>query len=327
MNTGRRGLRPWGPRGNHPTRDGRRTHPQRRVDLGYMDVANIAYDRTGGGTPVVLLHGLAHRRQTWYPVMKNLAHRHDAIALDLPGCGSSPHPPERERYDVAALAETVRRFCAELGVERPHVVGNSLGGAVALELGACGFATSVTVLSPIGFNTGPQQNGYRLLARSATLASLLPQRLWRAAAASPPGRAVARRALRGDSSSHSARGLVFDTSVLTPGSSFLRMLPQVAGYAFTGTVTCPVAVAWGDRDRLLSPGGAHRALNRIPHARQVTLLRCGHIPMADNPRAVADEILQTCHDADTVGTANPSGTGEPGSRGADAVSTPGGGSH
>ncbi|WP_141922769.1 alpha/beta fold hydrolase [Haloactinospora alba] len=294
-----------------------------------MDVARIAYDRTGSGTPVVLLHGLAHRRQTWYPVMRNLAHRHEAIALDLPGCGSSPDPPEGERYDVAALAETVRRFCAELGVDRPHVVGNSLGGAVALELGACGFAASATALSPVGFNAGAQQNGHRLLAQSATLASLLPQRLWRAAAGSRPGRAVARRALRGDPSSHSARGLVFDTSVLTPGSPFLRMLPRVADYTFTGTVPCPVTVAWGDRDRLLPPGNARRALNRIPHARQVTLLRCGHIPMSDNPRAVAHEILQTCHEADsagTVGTAAASGARDPGAQGADATSAPGGGS-
>nr|WP_239648849.1 alpha/beta hydrolase [Nocardiopsis chromatogenes] len=58
-----------------------------------------------------------------------------------------------------------------------------------------------------------------------------------------------------------------------------------------------MTVAWGDRDRLLPPSGARTALRRIPHARLVSLLGCGHIPMADAPRLVAAEILQTTRSA------------------------------
>ncbi|WP_046472511.1 alpha/beta fold hydrolase, partial [Allosalinactinospora lopnorensis] len=117
-------------------------------------------------------------------------------------------------------------------------------------------------------------------------------------------RAVARRVLRGDHTAPAARQVRFDATALSPDSPFVRLAPLVAEYAFSAPdVPCPVTIAWGDRDRLLPAAGAHRALRRIPHARQVTLLGCGHIPMADNPRAVAAEILQTCRAARGAGEA------------------------
>ncbi|WP_344102322.1 alpha/beta hydrolase [Nocardiopsis rhodophaea] len=259
-----------------------------------MDTTRIVYERGGSGTPVVLLHGLGHRRQAWYPVMADLRERHEVIALDLPGFGDSPAPDVERAYDVPSLVDTVRRFCDDLGLDRPHLVGNSLGGAVALELGAAGAASSVTALSPIGFNPPPAGAGARLLAGAAQVAAFVPPSVLRAATHSPAGRALARRALRGDPSDPADRHLAFDASAITAGSPYVRLAPHVAAYTFTASVVpCPVTIAWGDRDRLLPPSGARRALRRIPHARQVTLLGCGHIPMSDHPRAVAAEILRT----------------------------------
>ncbi|MFC3998853.1 alpha/beta fold hydrolase [Nocardiopsis sediminis] len=260
-----------------------------------MGELRITYDRWGDGAPIVLLHGLGHRRQAWYPVVRRLAADHDVVALDLPGFGGSAPPAAADPYDISTLVATVQRFCDRLGLERPHLVGNSLGGAIALELGARGFAASVTALSPIGFATGRTGAGTRVLARGARLASRVPERVWVAAAGSPPGRTVARHVLRGDPSADAARDLVFDATVLAAGSPFVRLAVHVADYAFTaGAVPCPVTVAWGDRDRVLPATGAVRALRRIPHARIVTLLDCGHVPMADRPNTVAAEILRTC---------------------------------
>jgi pimeloyl-ACP methyl ester carboxylesterase len=263
-----------------------------------METSGMVYDRWGDGVPVLLLHGLGHRRQTWYAVARHLAAGHDVVAPDLPGFGASPLPGAADRYDIEALVDTVRRFCADLGWDRPHVAGNSLGGAIALELGARGFAASVTALSPIGFGSAREGAGARVLARGARLAARIPEPVRVAAADSPPLRSIARRVLRGDPSAASARRLAFDATVLSAGSPFVRLVPHVAAYAFRARrVPCPVTIAWGDRDRLLPAAGARRALRRIPHARQVSLLGCGHIPMADNPRAVAAEIRQTCRTA------------------------------
>ncbi|MBB4932707.1 pimeloyl-ACP methyl ester carboxylesterase [Lipingzhangella halophila] len=263
-----------------------------------MGETRIVYDRKGAGSPIVLLHGLGHRRQAWKKVMKRLAKHHEVIALDLPGFGKSSGPPTGDPYDLRSLVDTVQLMCAELGLQRPHFAGNSLGGAIALELGARGVAASVTALSPVGFNAVATRAGFRLLAHSARAAARIPEPVRLAAAGSRPGRAAARRILRGDHAAESAQHIRFDARKLSSDSPFVRLAPIVARYSFAApNVPCPVTIAWGDRDRLLPPSGAQRAQRRIPHARQVMLLGCGHIPMADNPRAVAAEIMQTCRSA------------------------------
>lgn len=123
-----------------------------------------------------------------------------------------------------------------------------------------------------------------------------------AAADSPPGRALARRMLRGEVSDPADRHLAFDARAIAAGSAYVRLAPYAAAYTFSAPeVPCPVTVAWGDRDRLLPPSGARRALRRIPHARQVVLLGCGHIPMSESPRIVAAEILRTIGDTRSRG--------------------------
>src|SRR5580765_5153978 len=99
-----------------------------------MISANIAYTRQGAGDPLVLMHGIGHRRQGWRPVMEPLAERFDVIAIDLPGFGESPTLPANIPYDIESTVERLREFFAALGISAPHVAGNSLGGALALEL-------------------------------------------------------------------------------------------------------------------------------------------------------------------------------------------------
>ncbi|GAB3483198.1 alpha/beta fold hydrolase [Nocardiopsis coralliicola] len=255
----------------------------------------MAYDRAGSGTPVVLLHGLGHRRQAWTRVIRALGPGFDAAAPDLPGFGATPPPPPGAPYDVAALADTVAEWADGLGWERPHLVGNSLGGAIALELARRGRAASVTLFSPVGFADPGTRAGMYALAAGAGAASRVPAHIRQAVAASPPGRSLARRALRGDPKASGSRDLVFDASVLNSGSAFVRLIPEIARHRFSGPVHCPVTVGWGDRDRLLRPSNAVRALRLIPHARTVILLGCGHIPMADAPGRVAAEIRRTAN--------------------------------
>ncbi|KII00263.1 alpha/beta hydrolase [Streptomonospora alba] len=268
-----------------------------------MKTSRIVYDRWGTGEPVLMLHGLGHHRRAWQPLVADLAPYYQVVAPDLPGFGDSPAPaPDapyepRSVYDVGFLVDAVLELCADLGLDRPHVVGNSLGGAVALEMAARGRAASVTALSPIGFGSAARTAGARVLALGARGAARIPPALVRAAAHTAPARALAQRILRADPGSPAARDIAFDTSVIAPGSPFVRMVPHVARYTFAGTVECPVTVAWGERDRLLPPAGARRALHRIPHARRVALAGCGHIPMADDPRTVAAVILRTCRGA------------------------------
>jgi pimeloyl-ACP methyl ester carboxylesterase len=76
-----------------------------------------------------------------------------------------------------------------------------------------------------------------------------------------------------------------------------------AATAFTGIVPAgiPVTIAWGTNDRLLPPRQALVAKERIPQARVVPLPGCGHVPMTDNPRMVADVLLRGSRVAQHIG--------------------------
>jgi pimeloyl-ACP methyl ester carboxylesterase len=93
------------------------------LDVGYCDV--------GTGPPVVLLHGyVGDGEATWHPQLRALGDEFRLIAWDAPGAGASADPPEE--LGVAGYADCVAGFVAALGLSRPHLVGLSLGGAVAL---------------------------------------------------------------------------------------------------------------------------------------------------------------------------------------------------
>ncbi len=114
---------------------------------------DLAYTRRGtpGAPPLVLLHGIGHRRQAWDPVIEELARDYDVIAPDLSGFGESPAFAGGIRYSMDNACDHLLTQFERWGVTKPHVAGNSLGGAIALELGARGLVASATALSPAGF--------------------------------------------------------------------------------------------------------------------------------------------------------------------------------
>jgi len=117
-------------------------------------MAQLAFARCGAGAPLVLLHGLGLSRRAWDPVVPALAEHFDVLAVDLPGFGhSEPLPPQLEPQP-SALATAVAGLLDDLGIVAPHVVGNSLGGWVALELARLRPVASLTLLSPAGLWTG-----------------------------------------------------------------------------------------------------------------------------------------------------------------------------
>src|SRR3954464_9053177 len=107
----------------------------------------LAHARTGSGPPLLLLHGLGSCKEMWRPVVPMLARSHDVIAVDLPGFGASP--PGAETVD--GLADEIAAFLDALGLDAVRVAGNSMGGGLALALGARGRVASACAISPIGF--------------------------------------------------------------------------------------------------------------------------------------------------------------------------------
>ena len=218
------------------------------------------------------------------------------IALDLPGFGESAPLPAGVTPSAAALAAAVATFLDDVGVARPHLAGNSLGGWVALELARLGRAASLTLVSPGGF----WSEGER---RWATATLRLTRWLVRTFAGQLPrllGSARGRRVVMSQVFAHPERipaaAAIADARAFAeaPGfdATFAVASRPGSGFRDGAAITCPVTVAWGDRDLLLLPRQASVAAARLQGARVVTLAGCGHTPMWDDPEQVARVLLE-----------------------------------
>jgi pimeloyl-ACP methyl ester carboxylesterase len=265
--------------------------------------SSLAYTRSGSGAPLVLLHGIGLNRSSWNPVVPTLAQHFDVIAVDLPGFGDSAEATSAEASSAQAtsaqghpraLAEAVAVLLAELSVTTPHVAGNSLGGWVALELAALYPVASVTLIDPAGL----WKQGAPLYCRISLRASR-----WLARYAARPlsylvrfrlGRVLALGQTHGRPT-RLTPGYARETIAAMgtcPGFEATLAATARQGYRATAPITAPVKLAFGSRDILLLRGQS-RHLDQLPPGTQAeTLPGCGHVPMADDPGAVAELITR-----------------------------------
>ena len=108
----------------------------------------LAYDDSGAGTPVVLLHGLGSSRRRWDPIVDDLAGEVRCIAVDLPGHGDSSD----EGCDAVSALRAVDAVVVALGLRRPVVVGHSMGAIVALLYAATRPTRSAVAVDPLGLH-------------------------------------------------------------------------------------------------------------------------------------------------------------------------------
>ncbi|MHC1563188.1 alpha/beta fold hydrolase [Actinomycetospora sp. C-140] len=253
----------------------------------------LAHTRTGTGEPVLLLHGITHRRQGWDLVAPLLAQEREVWALDMPDHGESPDLPGDYGGDIAPLADAVEAFCRAQGLERPHVVGNSMGGLVALELAARGTVRSATALSPAGFWSRAERGYARaVLGGAHALLAVTPSRRLERMLAVP----VLRTAIVGLLLAHPSRidpvQITGDLRGLShPGTSFATMLAHLDTWVPPRRASVPTTVGWGARDLLLPRWQSRRLRRALPDAAVYVLPGCGHVPMGDDPALVADLIL------------------------------------
>jgi pimeloyl-ACP methyl ester carboxylesterase len=252
--------------------------------------------RGGSGPPLVCLHGFTDTWRVWELVLPALERRHDVLALTLAGhAGGAPIEGE---VGAAALADAVERAMDAAGFETAHLVGNSLGGYVALRLAERDRARTVVALAPAG-GWARGDESYRELLRFQ--AALLEQA--KAAAphaeailASPEGR---RRATRytavnfehipAELLAHQVRGAAACEAALPLIDHAYRegwsLAPERIG--------CPVRIVWGTDDMLMPwPSAAARFRDEwLPHADWVELDGVGHCPQLDVPLETAQLIL------------------------------------
>jgi pimeloyl-ACP methyl ester carboxylesterase len=254
----------------------------------------LNHHRGGTGEPLVLIHGIGSRWQMWEPVLSSLEPQRDVIALDLPGFAASPPPPAGTPPGVDSLTRLVSEFLDGLGLERPHVAGNSLGGWISLELAKRGRVRSATLLSPAGFHNDRE----RIYERACLWTAVRAARLLAPVADKLARSRIARKLSFGMFVARpeqiSPEDAAASTRALADAWWFDETLAALVNDRFTGgeRIDVPVTIAWGEKDRLLLPRQAPRAGRTVPAARLVTLRGCGHVPTYDDPEQVAGVLLE-----------------------------------
>ncbi|MGH3870514.1 MAG: alpha/beta fold hydrolase [Pseudonocardiaceae bacterium] len=242
---------------------------------------------------MVLLHGAGHRRQGWLPVIDLLAKHRDVISVDFPGFGESPPLPDHLPYELDTAVLVLSEFFADLGLDRPHVAGNSMGGLVSLVLAQRNMVRSVTALSPAGLWTPMGRRVSLAMVRQVyRTARHMPPRLATRLAQTTAGRALMTGVLFARPDLLQPQVLLADMQAMISAVGFRPSLAAGNKIIFTGRIPdVPVTIAWGRWDLLFRRPRAESVIRLIPHVRLLRLPGCGHVPMNDNPDLVAHVLL------------------------------------
>jgi pimeloyl-ACP methyl ester carboxylesterase len=261
--------------------------------------------RGGAGSPLLLLHGVSGIWRAWSPVLPYLEDRHDVLAPTLLGHGGASVLDPRVPPSIGALADGIEDHLDRAGVGALHIVGNSLGGWIAIELARRGRALSLVLFSPGG--------AWRSQRRIEATATALRVSIDGVARVAGHADVIASRAV--------LRWLLLSTQVAHPGrvrpewvsasiraaalapvvDELLRTLPRQQVESIPAGQTYPIRLVWPEHDRVLpfAHFGAPM-LERIPDAELVRLAGVGHVPMSDDPATVARLILEVTSAVDAA---------------------------
>jgi pimeloyl-ACP methyl ester carboxylesterase len=265
----------------------------------------VAYQDAGSGDEALLLiHGMAGSSETWRAVIPQLSKKYRVVAPDLLGHGLSAKP--RSDYSLGAFAVLLRDLLDELGVSRATVIGQSLGGGVAMQFAYQhpDYCQRLVLISSGGL--GPDV-GWTLRLLSAPGAELILPVI------APPPVVNAGNKLRSWFSSsgiQSPRGAEMWSAYSSLADSktrqaFLKTLRSVVDYRGQSvsalnrlhlTSDLPTLVIWGDQDRIIPIEHGYAVRDARPGCRLEVLADVGHFPHVERPTEVAeliDDFIET----------------------------------
>ncbi|MGI8728117.1 MAG: alpha/beta fold hydrolase [Solirubrobacterales bacterium] len=272
----------------------------------------IAYLEAGAPDreiPLICVHGLGGTKASFMPTVAALADDERVIALDLPGFGDS-HKPTDAPYDAEWFAAAVERFMDSLGIERAHLIGNSMGGRVAIE---CGFTipervASLSLITPslAWIRDRPWRVLLSLPLPKLGLIQPTPRRVMEP---------IVRRLVPGAKEGWTAAGVdEFLRAFLTPGGRFAfyeaaRRIYLDEPYGPEGfwrrleQLVPPSLFVWGTEDMLVPASFRWHVERALPEARHIEL-DCGHVPQLERPtethQAIAALLAEVEKESDGV---------------------------
>jgi pimeloyl-ACP methyl ester carboxylesterase len=274
--------------------------PLQRVHDVHVGRSRISTLTMGEGPDILLLHGLGATKASFFEAAAALSRAHRVHALDLPGFGSSSKPAFAA-YDAGYFADAVLGVMDAMGIERAHLVGNSLGGRVAIEVGlrSPDRVGALGLLCPaVAFVRRGYDPIVRLLRPEL---GVLPHRFTRGMVANQFWSLFADR----DQVDPSVADVVVEEFQRIYGSAGARLAflsaarnvylerpfgrggfyPRLAG------LEPPALFVWGSHDRLIPAAFARQVAEWLPGAEQIVLEDCGHVPQVERS-AQTNGLLQ-----------------------------------
>ena len=257
-----------------------------------MTAIQSAYSVEGQGTPLFLIHGIGASRHSWDGLIEKLAPHFRCISYDLRGHGKSPLP--RPPYSLDDLVDDLERLRAELGVERAHFAGHSLGGMIgpAYALRYPSRVKSLGLYSTAAFRTADDSNKVRGVVSAMrskgipTVLETLKDRWFTAQFAARRPEVISRRMQQVIDTNAEVFLSVFDIYAETEMSPWIGQISQ------------PALVLTGEED-----GGCNPRLNRqiakaLPNSRLVILPQLKHAILLEASEQVAEPVLAFLKDHD-----------------------------
>jgi pimeloyl-ACP methyl ester carboxylesterase len=273
------------------------SHPQSRTRLRSLSEPSFTpFHRGGSGPPLVCVHGFTDTWRTWELVLPELERHHDVLAVTLPGHAGGP--PLREPLGETTLAEAVEGAMDRAGFERAHILGNSLGGYIALQLAARGRAESVVALAPAGGWAKSDRSHRATLAHFTQMLDGLPGVLPHLdeILATPEGRRATTLFTTVRFEHIPVELLRHQTLGVAACSAARALIAQGLHEGWPlepASVSCPVRFIWGVEDQLLRwPAAADRFREHWSDERDwIVLPQVGHCPQLDVPDRTAELVV------------------------------------
>lgn len=249
----------------------------------------LPYLEGGQGETLVLLHGFADSKESFVEVARKLTGQFRVILPDLPGFGEASAPTDFD-YTLPHLAELVGKMLDNLGVESCHLGGNSLGGAVAVQLTLMrpSLANSLVLLNAAGLKMPTPSPLQKMLQDGENPFVMQNYADFKAHLrfvfeVQPPIPGPVRRHMADE---YIARGPMYKKIMDDLLEADADLTPRL------GEIEVPTFLLWGDKDRLidLSVGQLYR--ERIEGAQLVILQDIGHAPQYEAPKQTIELIEQ-----------------------------------
>lgn len=271
-------------------------HPPSRDNTGVHSLNQIHHIVAGNGPPLLFIHGLFDSLETWTRLTPFLSHRFKIYAIDLPGFGKTPLPLVWKE-SLTDMVRTVMDFLDEKKLEKVFLVGNSMGGGVALAMAEKHpeRLAKLALLNPYGLPEPPLAvQG----AQRPIIGRIMPYFL-KKSAIKQCAKGIFKRSLHNQKllNNQLIERVIQPFSTLQERKDLFRFLRAISIEKILEVDTRlpeikqPVMILWGENDGWLSERHWKRLCQRLPTSKLVQISACGHLPQMEQPEQVASELL------------------------------------